>query len=544
MRTEWVIKQKELLNIEKDEEIRQLSDKISSLTANECQNLGLSLLSIEIESTRVSMFGRICISLQRCDKKQLPKTQFKVGDELTLYCPKFKHTTNEDTSNVYGVCSKVSNNIIEILCSDEIDEENFKPPLRMDLRASEATHNKMVQALTDLENDCENPLTNLLFSSSCLEQSNWIREICSVDDLKKITLINKNLNDSQEEAVRCALSASHISLIHGPPGTGKTSTVVELILQAVSLNQKVLVCAPSNVAVDNVLERLVNSIALPKSSKSIKGLTPKFLRIGHPARVRPEILQYCLDALILTDEGTEIVKDVKKEIDTLRKVMSKPSRGNYGLRREQRGEMKILRKELRAREQVVVKSIIENRNVILSTCVGAATKLLKEVEFDLVVIDEAAQALEASCWIPILKGKKIVLAGDHEQLAPTVKSKIAEKQGLAVTLFERIIQNKLFDKCVRMLNIQYRMNSLISDWASEVTYGGHLISDKSVANHILNDLIATNEDLLECPVVLLLDTAGSDYVEESCNEGSHRNFREAVCYFLFCINFYIIINCH
>jgi superfamily I DNA and/or RNA helicase len=531
MRTEWVKKQKELLNIEKDEEIAQLSDKITSLKANECQNLGLSILSIEIESSRVSMFGRICLSLQRCDKKPLPKSQIKVGDELTLYCPKLKHTTNENSSSIFGLCSKISNNIIEIVCSDDIDEENFIPPLRLDLRASEATHNKMVHALTDLECDSENPLTNLLFSPAGLEQSNWIREICSVEELKEISLINKNLNDSQEEAVRCALSASHISLIHGPPGTGKTSTVVELILQAVALNQKVLVCAPSNVAVDNVLERLVNSIAHPKGSKSIKDIIPKFLRIGHPARVKPEILQFCLDALILTNDGTEIVKDVRKEIDTLRRTMSKPSRGNYGLRREQRGEMKILRRELRTREQVVVKSIIENRNVVLSTCVGAATKLLKDVKFDLVVIDESAQALEASCWIPILKGSKVVLAGDHKQLAPTIKSKMAEKQGLAVTLFERIIQNNLFDKCVRLLNMQYRMNSLISDWASECSYGGNLISDKSVANHVLNDLNPTNEDLLECPVVLVLDTAGSDYAEESCNEGSHRNFREAVSFF-------------
>jgi hypothetical protein len=181
--------------------------------------------------------------------------------------------------------------------------------------------------------------------------------------------------------------------------------------------------------------------------------------------------------------------------------------------------------------------------VILATCVGAGNRLLKEHMFDYVVIDEAAQGLEACCWIPMLRaephGGVCVLAGDHLQLPPTIKSKHAEINGLGVTLFERLIQdpNDRFGPFCRLLNTQYRMNALISNWASKQLYAGKLVSHDSVAAHSLSDLIhgksaaalatSTTAAAITIPVLLLLDTAGCDMDESSCLGGSHRNDYEA-----------------
>ncbi|CAM9971306.1 unnamed protein product, partial [Ectocarpus fasciculatus] len=212
-------------------------------------------------------------------------------------------------------------------------------------------------------------------------------------------------------------------------------------------------------------------------------------------------------------------------------------------------QLKTLRKEARAREGKVVQEVLRSRDVVLATCVGAATHSLREEEFDLVVIDEAAQALEAACWIPILKGRRLVLAGDHKQLAPTVKSRKAEADGdgvgtgvfdgLGVTMFDRVLRDLGHGVC-RMLNVQYRMNRDICDWASGEMYGGLLLAHPSVAERELPDLPhaslsaagASTEEEEEgaemwAAVMLLIDTTGCDMPEEEAGGGSRRNEREA-----------------
>ncbi|CAN0569599.1 unnamed protein product, partial [Ectocarpus sp. 12 AP-2014] len=201
----------------------------------------------------------------------------------------------------------------------------------------------------------------------------------------------------------------------------------------------------------------------------------------------------------------------------------------------QKNKLKTLRKEARTREGKVVQEVLRSRDVVLATCVGAATHSLREEEFDLVVIDEAAQALEAACWIPILKGRRLVLAGDHKQLAPTVKSRKAEAgcllpseavsggvDGLGLTMFDRVLRDLGHSVC-RMLNVQYRMNRDICDWASGEMYGGLLLAHPSVAERELPDLphassssaaMSTKEEEegveMWAAVMLLVDTTGCD----------------------------------
>lgn len=205
-------------------------------------------------------------------------------------------------------------------------------------------------------------------------------------------------------------------------------------------------------------------------------------------------------------------------------------------RQEIRSELKQVKKEAIAREKAIVGKLIQNATVILGTCVGASSYLLREKEFDLVIVDEAAQSLEAACWIPILKASRCVLAGDHCQLPPTIKSKEAEKGGLNQTLFEKLILDARFGTVVKLLNTQYRMNDLISSWASVNMYNGHVLSDSSVANHTLIDLLPsqfkpsalTEEELLEdYPVMLLIDTSSTCMYEDAQDSESHRNVNEA-----------------
>lgn len=333
---------------------------------------------------------------------------------------------------------------------------------------------------------------------------------------------NSGLNRSQLEAIEFALAAKDIALIHGPPGTGKTTTTVELILQAVAqYDMKILVCAPSNVAVDNVLAKLADSLdLLPPDKKNLK-----MIRIGHPARLLPQVLKYCLDARIQSADGTEIVQDVKKELESVRRNLVKTK--DKSVRRKLRGEQKVLRKEIRTREDKVIDTVIQQSQVVLATNVGASSHVLRGVEFDMVIIDEAAQALEATCWIPILKGKKCVLAGDHCQLPPTILSDEAKKKGLAYTLFDRILSHH-GETAVRMLDTQYRMHRDISDWSSKAMYNGKLQSAECVAERKIRDLPhAKTADDMTNATLLLLDTAGCDLEEDQDIKKSKSNAGEA-----------------
>lgn len=338
--------------------------------------------------------------------------------------------------------------------------------------------------------------------------------------LPEIKPFLSGLNESQLEAIRFALASKDLALIHGPPGTGKTTTVVEFILQAVTkYNMKVLVCAPSNIAVDNVLEKLANTCARTSGIRKMQ-----LTRVGHPARVLPQILKYCLDAKIEAAEGTEIVNDIRKEMASMQTKLSKTR--DKSLRYNLRREMKANRKEIRQREQNVVVEIVKHSDVVFATNVGASSKLLKDMVFDLVIIDEAAQALEASCWIPILKSKRCVLAGDHLQLPPTIKSKVAASQGLEVTLFDRITRFPTTQSIVKMLNVQYRMHEDISNWCSRAMYNGELGSFEGVAKRKLHELphvnIDKDDDLLNA-TLLLLDTAGCELEEDQGDDDAGGN---------------------
>ena len=273
------------------------------------------------------------------------------------------------------------------------------------------------------------------------------------------------LNTSQERAVNDVLRAKDVRVLHGPPGTGKTTTLVEAINETLKRETQVLVCAQSNTAVDWISEKLVDC-GIP------------VLRLGNPTRVNDKMLSFTYEHRFADHPDYPKLWQVRRTMREMRR------------RRRESGErfhQKIERlKEVAVELEVRINAdIFGQARVIASTLVGAGNKLLDGHKFGTLFIDEAAQALEAACWIPIRRASRVIFAGDHCQLPPTVKSLEALKGGLGTTLMERIVNNK--PECVSLLEVQYRMNDEIMQFSSDYFYHGKMRSAPEVAHRVIHE---------------------------------------------------------
>lgn len=246
--------------------------------------------------------------------------------------------------------------------------------------------------------------------------------------ISDFTPLDETLNPSQREAVRFALSASDVAAVHGPPGTGKTTTLVELIRQAVRRGDKVLVCAPSNLGVDNLLERL-----LAHGEHAV--------RLGHPARVLPQLREHTLDLMVDDHPDVRQARKFVKEAFALFRKAAKWTRAKPepGARRDMRQEARSLLADARRLEDQAVDRILNAAPVLCATTTGLDPEVLGGRRFDLLVLDEACQTTEPGCWAPLLRCDRVVLAGDPCQLPPTVLSREAARQGFGVSMLERLI---------------------------------------------------------------------------------------------------------
>ncbi|NWS72502.1 SMBP2 protein, partial [Crotophaga sulcirostris] len=467
-----------------------------SVSLKELQRRGVCLLRLQAANQRTGLYGRLLVTFQpgRWDSNaELPCNSFGPGDIVGLY-----EGAGQGDPLSTGIVTRVTSKAVTVAFEESrdgllsLDQESSFRLLKL---ANDVTYNRLRKALNALRQYRGGPASDLidvLFFSA---------DPSTFSETKPLKLYNDSLDASQREAVTFSLAQRELAIVHGPPGTGKTTTLVEIILQAVQQGLKVLCCAPSNVAVDNLVERLAGSKA-------------HILRLGHPARLLEPIQQHSLDAVLARGDNAHIVADIRKDIDQAfaktRKAQDKGERSHF------LSEIKALRKELRQREETAMAAALTHASVILATNTGASPdgplKLLPENHFDLVVIDECAQALEASCWIPLLRAPKCVLAGDHKQLPPTIISHKAAAEGLSLSLMERLIQG-YGEKVVKMLTVQYRMHQAIMQWASSEMYGGRLTAHPSVAQHLLKDLpgvIATEETTIP---LLLIDTAGCGLFE-------------------------------
>ena len=274
------------------------------------------------------------------------------------------------------------------------------------------------------------------------------------------------LNRTQEDAVNKVLRAKDVAIVHGPPGTGKTTTLVEAIYETLRRENQVLVCAQSNMAVDWISEKLVD-----------RGIN--VLRIGNPTRVNDKMLSFTYERRFEAHPDYELLWAIRKAIRELRA---------HRKRGDEKYHQKLERLKERATElEVRINAqLFGEARVIACTLVGSANRLLEGQKFGTLFIDEAAQALEAACWIPIRRVSRVILAGDHCQLPPTVKSLAALKAGLGKTLMERIVDNK--PEVVTLLKMQYRMNEEIMRFSSDWFYGNQVESAPEVKYRSILDL--------------------------------------------------------
>ena len=251
------------------------------------------------------------------------------------------------------------------------------------------------------------------------------------------------------------------------------------------------------------------------------------VRLGHPARLLPSILDHSLDLILNYSERGKIITDIRQERDTLLETVRKTR--DKMERKKIYQEAKILRKEISEREKTVLKDTLASAQVILSTLTGSGTQLLADMRFDYVIIDEISQAKEAECWIAILKGDRLIAAGDPFQLPPTIKSSGTIKVQLEKTLFHRLVD--LYGSSIQhLLTIQYRMNSSIMSWSSMEFYDGKLIAHPMVTDWRLCELPNVIDNPLTRAVLILIDTAGCDYLESTREreEDSKYNENEAI----------------
>ncbi|XP_030416603.1 DNA-binding protein SMUBP-2 isoform X2 [Gopherus evgoodei] len=403
---EFMSRQLELLQEEREAEIEETRAWRESIFLKELQRRGVCLLKLQVASQRTGLYGRLLVMFQprKYDPEaELPCNSFGPGDIVGLY-----ESAGQGDPLSTGIVTRITPKSVTVAFEESRDgllslgQENSYRLLKL---ANDVTYKRLKKALNTLNQYRSGPACNLidvLFFSS---------DPSAPGETKPLKFYNESLDVSQREAVSFSLAQKELAIIHGPPGTGKTTTVVELILQAVQQGLKVLCCAPSNIAVDNLVERLA-------------GYKEKILRLGHPARLLETIQHHSLDAVLARGDNAQIVADIRKDIDQA--FIKTKKTQDEGERSHFRNEIKALRKELKEREETAMIEILTRANVVLATNTGASSdgplKLLPENHFDLVVIDECAQALEASCWIPLLKARKCILAGDHKQLPPTIIS--------------------------------------------------------------------------------------------------------------------------
>jgi ATP-dependent RNA/DNA helicase IGHMBP2 len=518
-----------LLSLEREEELSQglsvLSTNLKDLRILE--DKGICVSKLTVESERVGLFGRRVFTFRNSRQFGTTKLQTNLitsGDIVGVFV-NGKSLTEQVTS---GVITRSTENSIEVAFEELPEDINWSDchgTLQLIKLANDVTYRRLKRALTDVKSHehVSHHLIDVFFNDGPLAKPHpkWTNlldklDAEGIDSSDGFCFVNSSLDSSQKRAVLFALSRPSVAIIHGPPGTGKTTTVIEFILQSVQLKQKILACAPSNVAVDNLVDRL--------SSSGVN-----IIRLGHPARMVHSALKYSLDSLIAASDGSDIIMDVREEMNHALAKASKSS--NSTERRKWRNEVKLLRKELIAREEKLLKELLCRADVILATNTGASSdgplKNLPKDHFDVVVIDECAQSLEASCWIPIMKGSKCVLAGDHKQLPPTILSDKAAKGGLSVTLMERLV--KLHgDSITTLLTVQYRMNRHIMRWPSEYLYDHLLTAHESVSNHLLKDMPGVAATCVTSCPLFFIDTAGCDISEiETTSDESRGNYGEA-----------------
>ncbi|GAB0131651.1 hypothetical protein EsDP_00000113 [Epichloe bromicola] len=514
-----------LLDRELQSEVDETSRLISNHTPDGLQRAGLAITNLVPCSRRTGLGGKTLVELgpdgATCATGELPGHGIRTGDMILVAeqpagGAKRREVKELEKRGSRGVVTRVQKAAVYVALDDDgKDEVPFSGRVWLVKLADEITYRRMKQSMEKLQKMGEAEYSSFIRVSFGLSSPSPVASnLAKSEELGTIEWVDPTLNEFQKDAIRFALASRDVALIHGPPGTGKTHTLIELILQLIKRKQRILVCGPSNISVDNIVERL--------SPHKIP-----LVRLGHPARLLPSVLNHSLDVLTNTSEAGAIVKDVRAEMDSKQASIKKTKSGKE--RRQIYADLKELRKEYRERERRCVSNLVAGSRVVLATLHGAGGFQLRNEEFDVVIIDEASQALEAQCWVPLLAAKKAVCAGDHLQLPPTIKSlnsrgSVKAKDEKATLIKGLTLETTLFDRLLalhgpsikRMLTTQYRMHERIMRFPSDELYESKLVAAEGVKARLLRDLeyeVQECEDTTE--PVIFIDTQGGDFPEKS-----------------------------
>ena len=493
-----------LLEMEGKAEAQQAAERARRLSPADAERTGNSLIDLVIADEDAGLGGRFLLQLARRNRSPLGWTRLDVGSPVVLS----PHTSRPAESHPGVVCERSQQAICVALerLPETLDDH---PAWRLDLSFDEVAGRRQRAALEQAR-------------SARGDRFAILRDVLVGRRKPEIGLdpqvrpLDRSLNAVQRDAVQLAMSARDVGLIHGPPGTGKTTAVIEVIRQAVRRGRKVLACAPSNLAVDNLFERLL-------------GFGERVVRLGHPARVLPELRDHTLDLLVERHPDVRLARKLVKQAMGLFREAGRTRRAapKPGERRQLRVDARSLLADARKLEMQAADSILDGAAILCATTTGLDSQILGARRFDLAVIDEACQSTEPGCWIPLLRCDRAVLAGDHCQLPPTVVSREAAAQGFAVSMFERLME-LCGPQIARRLTVQYRMHQAIMDFSSREFYDGQLEADASVREHLLADLPGVTASPLTQSPAEFIDTAGAGFDEEQEPDGESRlNRREA-----------------
>ncbi len=471
----------ELLALEKEADLEYHRQKILNLPLDKRVSEGYSWYNVTVTKSGYTIGDRAFVIVER----PLPHRpdQFRAGNMVNF----FTRQPSVHKPERAGVIQYVDRAKMKIILnSADLPDWLNVGLIGVDLLFDDRTYREMEKAITAVQKAKGNRLAELR-DIILGKQAAQFREVNEF-------LRSDRLNESQNAAMRDVVGAYELTVIHGPPGTGKTTTLVQTVIQLLQAEPTVLLCAPSNTAVDLLTERV-----------AAEGIN--VLRIGNISRVDEEVLRHTLDYQVANHPDAKTIKKLKIEAAELRRKAKRFKR-NFG--REERTKRGAMFKEAgeisgwaNQLEQRLIDQLLEGARVITCTLVGAASSMLAKRHFQTVIIDEAAQALEPATWIPILKAGRVVLTGDPYQLPPTIKSHEARRRGLEVTLIEKALKRQ--DR-TSLLRTQYRMNEVIMNFSNQQFYDGRLLADASVKDWT----IAKDPT----PPVEFVDTAGTDFQEQ------------------------------
>lgn len=487
----------ELLKMERQADMEQYRQKVLLRSLNQRTKEGTTWYPVTLKRDYIGTGERPVVEIERTNHLDQPHA-FSSGKLVSFFC---NASGKPESEHINGVINYVRDNVMVItLNGDEFPEWLDDGMLGVDVMFDEMTYREMEFALKEvIKAEDKHPVST--FKSLLLGSGKAGLEP------KAFQLEGLNiLNESQLAALNKMMQANEVAFIHGPPGTGKTTTLVQVIKYTVKREKQVLVCAPSNAAIDLLVEKL-----------SDQGLS--VLRIGHPARVTEQTLSKTLDARIAAHANYQELRSLRKKMEQLKAAASKYKR-NFGYaEREQRRllkqEAKALKEDADMLEFYIISDLLNNTDAICCTLVGSSHPTLRGKKFKTAFIDEAGQALEPACWIPLLRSERVIFAGDHQQLPPTIKSIEAAREGLANTLFEKGISKQ--PHCASMLEVQYRMNENIMEFPSSWFYEGKLVAHDSVKHGLLRPHFSPVE---------FIDTAGCGYQEKQDPETLSRSNEE------------------